>query len=251
MTPNLLILGGTTEATLLSQRLYEEGLQGTVSLAGRVERPRDLPLPMRVGGFGGAVGLADYLRSQSTTHLVDATHPFAAQISASAVEASQRSGVPLIALTRPSWVPELGDTWTYVKDVDAAVHALAGPARRVMLAIGRQNLKAFAAQAQHTYLLRTIDPLAEPAPFPHYKAIVARGPFDEASDLDLMRTHNVDVVVSKDAGGEAAYPKIAAARRLGLPVVMIERPPVPQRREVHTMEAVLDWVSHPKADLGV
>ncbi|MEM9147327.1 MAG: cobalt-precorrin-6A reductase [Pseudomonadota bacterium] len=251
MTPNLLILGGTTEAARLCQRLHEERIQGTVSLAGRVERPRDLPLRTRIGGFGGAAGLADYLRDQSISHLVDATHPFATQMSASAVEASQQTGVPLIALTRPPWTAQPGDRWTRVSGIEGAVQTLVGTPKRVMLAIGRQNLEPFAEQPQHFYLLRTVDPLLKPPAFPNHHAIVARGPFDVEEDLALMRAQAINTVVSKNAGGAAAYPKIAAARRLGLPVIMIDRPKGPPRRDVHTTEAVLDWIAHPTADLGV
>ncbi|SEB01690.1 cobalt-precorrin-6A reductase [Rubrimonas cliftonensis] len=251
MRPRLLILGGTTEATTLAQAVAAAGLDGVVSLAGRVARPARQPLPVRVGGFGGVEGLAGHLRDGGFTHLVDATHPFAARMSANAVAASVASGVPLAALVRPPWAPEPGDCWTRVPDIAAAAAALVGAPRRVMLAIGRMHLAVFAAQPQHFYLLRLVDAPETPPPFPDCAAIIDRGPFTEAGDRALMRAHRIDLVVSKNAGGGGARAKIDAARALGLPVVMIDRPAPPPRREFQTPGQVLDWVAHAGAHLGV
>lgn len=251
MKPNLLILGGTTEATALALAAAEAGISGTVSLAGRVERPKRQPLPVRVGGFGGVDGLAQYLAKARVTHVVDATHPFAAQMSSNAVAACDRARVPLIALTRPAWEPAPGDDWTHVPDIASAVAALEIPPRRVMLAVGRMHLADFAPCPQHFYLLRLVDPPKTLPPLPEHFAIVDRGPFDEASDRALMETHRIDLVVSKNSGGTGAYAKIAAARTLGLPIVMIDRPALPSRREVATPGAVLDWLAHAGTDLGV
>ncbi|MCO8145178.1 cobalt-precorrin-6A reductase [Rhodovulum tesquicola] len=251
MRPNLLILGGTTEATALAAKIAARSIDATLSFAGRVERPKPQPIPVRIGGFGGIDGLADFLTAQRITHLVDATHPFAAQMSRNAVAACATTGVPLVALTRPPWTPQPGDDWRRVPDIAGAVAALAGPPRRVMLAVGRMHLDAFAAQPQHFYLLRLVDPPARAIPLPDHHTLVSRGPFTEAGDRALMWQHRIDLAVSKNAGGTGARAKIDAARALGLPVLMIDRPTLLERHEVSTPDQVLDWLTHSGADLGV
>lgn len=251
MAPNLLVLGGTTEATALCRRLSEDGVRGRISFAGRVARPVRQPLPQRVGGFGGVAGLVDYLRAEGITHVVDATHPFAAGMSANALAACDAAGVPLIALTRPPWVPREGDRWDNVPDISGAVAALDRPACRVMLAVGRMHLADFAGNPQHSYLLRLVDPPEAQLPFPDCEVVVDRGPFTEDGDLALMRAHRIDLVVSKNAGGTGASAKIAAARRLGLPVIMIDRPAIPPRAEAHSVDEVMRWLDHSGTDLGV
>lgn len=251
MTPNLLILAGTTEATALANAVADQGLRATVSFAGRVERPLRQPLPQRVGGFGGVAGLKAYLREAGITHLVDATHPFAVQMSRNAVAACADLGLPMAALTREPWVAQPGDDWSHVADMAGAVAALDRPATRVMLAIGRMHLAEFAPHPQHHYLLRLVDPPKSALPFPNAEVVVDRGPFDAASDRALMEAHGIQLVVSKNSGGTGAYAKIEAARDLGLPVIMIDRPKAPDRAELHSVQAVLDWLSHPATDLGV
>ncbi len=251
MSPNLLILGGTTEATALCNLLAEQGFHGTVSFAGRVERPKRQPLPQRIGGFGGSTGLADYLRAQKITHLIDATHPFAAQMSRNAVDAAALVDVPLVALTRPGWTRRADDKWIEVPDIPAAVAALDQPARRVMLAVGRMHLNDFAPNPQHHYLLRLVDPPQFEVPFPDHHVLVSRGPFTEASDRTLMEAHRIDIVVSKNSGGVGAKAKIDAARALGLPVIMIARPDIPARSEVGTAQEVVDWIVHAGTERGV
>lgn len=253
MARHLLILGGTTEGAALARAVAAAGLRGTVSLAGRVARPAPLPLPARIGGFGGAAGLSAHIRAEGITHLIDATHPFAAQISANAAEACARTGAALLALTRPPWRETAGDRWTRVADMAGAVAALDGPPRRVMLAVGRMHLADFAAQPQHRYLLRLVDAPTAPLPLPHARAIIARGPFEEADDRALMQAEGIEIVVSKNSGGTGAAAKIAAARALGLPVIMIDRPALPARREVHSVAAAMAWLGHAPAspDAGV
>lgn len=215
-----------------------------LSYAGRVAQPRAQPVPTRTGGFGGPEGLAAHLRREGVSHLVDATHPFAAQMSAHAVAAAGATGTPLVALVRPPWRAGPGDDWTAVPDVAAAVAALAGPPRRVFLALGRLQLAAFAAEPQHHYLLRLVDPPEAALPVPDAAVVVARGPFDEAGDTALLRAHRIGLVVAKNAGGAGAGAKLGAARALGLPVILIDRPAVPPRREVASVAAVLDWLDH-------
>ena len=207
-----------------------------------MERPCAQPIPVRTGGFGGADGLADWLRAERITHLIDATHPFAAQMSRNAVAAAHAAGTRLLALTRPAWTPEPGDRWTHVPDIAAAVAALSGPPQRIMLAIGRMHLTEFAARPQHHYLLRLVDEPAEPPPLPDRTVIVDRGPFTEEADRRLMQTHQIGLIVSKNAGGKGAHSKITAARTLGLPVLMIDRPALPPRTEVTTVREALAWI---------
>ena len=200
-------------------------LPAILSYAGRTEAPRAQPVPVRVGGFGGAEGLARWLAAEGIGRVVDATHPFAARISANAVVACARAGIPLLALERPAWHAGPGDRWTMVPDLAGAVGLLADmPPGRIFLAIGRQNLAAFAEGTQHHYLLRLVDPPREPLPLMDCTVEVARGPFDETGDRALMERHRITCVVAKNAGGAGAEAKLAAARALGVPVVMIARP---------------------------
>ncbi|MGP9791601.1 cobalt-precorrin-6A reductase [Roseinatronobacter sp. NSM] len=241
--PNILVLGGTLEATRLVDALARAQLPTTLSYAGRVARPKPQPVAVRVGGFGGADGLARYLRAQNITHLVDATHPFAATISTNAIRAAQLAGTNLLALTRPPWTACAGDQWSHVPDIPAAVQALAGPARNVMLALGRMHLAAFAAQPQHRYLLRLVDAPQTPPPLPDHHILLERGPFDADTDAALMQAHDITLIVAKNAGGTGAQAKLIAARKLRIPVIMIDRPPIPARAQVHDIANVLDWIT--------
>ncbi|MBC6436583.1 MAG: cobalt-precorrin-6A reductase [Rhodobacteraceae bacterium] len=251
MPRNLLILAGTTEATKLARAVAAREIRGTVSFAGRVERPLRPPLPQRVGGFGGVEGLVRYLLNARITHVINATHPFAVQMGRNAVAACARARVPLVALTRPEWWAITGDDWQRVPDISGAVAALDRPRMRVMLAVGRMHLEAFAPNPQHRYLLRLVDPPAGPLPFPEAHVVVDRGPFAEAADRALMERYGIELVVSKNAGGTGAYAKIAAARGLGIPVLMIDRPVRPAHHEVHDVADVLDWIAHSGTALGV
>ena len=234
----------------MATAIAEAGLDAVYSYAGRTDAPMGQPIRMRVGGFGGVDGLAAYLAAEGITHVVDATHPFAAGMSANAVAACAAMGIPLIALERAPWVAGEGDRWSQVPDIAAAADALGGAPRRVFLAIGRQHLAAFAGKPQHHYLLRLVDPPSGDLALPQVRVIVARGPFTVAGDRALMRDHGTQILVAKNAGGKGAVAKIAAARALGLPVVMIDRPVIPARPVVQTVAAVMDWLHHP-ARLGV
>ena len=227
------------------------GLRATFSYAGRVASPIAQPLPTRTGGFGGAAGLTAYLQDHSVTHLVDATNPFAAQISRNAVSACAAAGVPLIALARPPWTPGAGDRWTRVPSAAGAARSLGRTPRRIFLAIGRREVSAFEVAPQHHFLLRFVDAPKERPALPHHDIIIDRGPFAEASERNLLETHGIDLLVSRNAGGEGARAKIDAARALGLPILMIDRPDPPQRHEVGTVKEVLDWIAHSVTDRGV
>jgi precorrin-6A/cobalt-precorrin-6A reductase len=208
---------------------------------------------MRLGGFGGIDGLRNFLRTEAITHVIDATHPFAAQMSAHAVAACAAEGVALCAFERPPWTPRQDDHWIAVSDIAAAVSALPEAPARIFLAIGRQHLEAFAARPEHFYLLRLVDPPQAPLPLPRAEAVIARGPFTEAGDRALLETHRIDLIVAKNAGGEGARAKLDAARALGLPVILIDRPKLPARPVASSVAELLGWLDHaaPVAERGV
>ena len=222
-----------------------------MSLAGRVETPKSQPIPIREGGFGGVGGLAKFLTDGGFTHVIDATHPFAAQMSRNAVEACATADISLVALTREAWVAQSGDRWTNVPSIDAAAAMLDQYSRRILLAIGRMHLDSFSGNPQHFYMLRLVDQPAVQLPFPSYDIIVARGPFSYVDDLALLRENQIDLVVSKNSGGTGARAKIDAARTLGIEVLMIDRPNLPARTEVHSVDEVMDWITSHDADRGV
>lgn len=239
----ILILGGSSEASRLAARLAEEaGVAPILSLAGRTRDPKPPPIPYRVGGFGGAAGLAAYLRAERIDCLIDATHPFAERMSANAVEAAAATGTPLVVFTRPAWAPGPGDRWTECATAGEAAQALGASPRRVFLTVGRLQLSAFEAAPQHDYLIRTIDP-PEPAPaLPRWRLILARGPFTVEDETRLMRAENIEILVTKNSGGEATRAKLDAARALGLEAILIRRPPAPRAATVHTIEAAMAFL---------
>jgi precorrin-6A/cobalt-precorrin-6A reductase len=241
----ILVLGGAAEARLLAEALAKRpGLAVTLSLAGRTAKPLPQPVPVRVGGFGGTQGLADYLRTERIDALIDATHPYAATISANAAEAARETGVKLVALRRAAWTKAEGDSWVEVASIEDAVRALGQAPRRVFLALGRKELQPFTAAPQHVYLIRSVDPVDPPLSVPHAIYIAARGPFSEAEDRALLKRHRIDVMVAKNSGGTAAYGKIAAARTLQLPVIILTRPALPDVPSVATVEKALAWLDH-------
>ncbi|MDF5754203.1 cobalt-precorrin-6A reductase [Spongiactinospora sp. TRM90649] len=222
----VLILGGTAEARALAAALVEDGGVHVVSsLAGRVSRPR-LPVgEVREGGFGGPAGLAAWLREHAIGALVDATHPFARRMSASAAEASAATGVPLLALRRPGWREGPGDDWRRTSSLESAAGLLTAPAR-VFLTTGRRSLPVFAGLPGVWLLARSVDPPDPPVPA-NVRVLIGRGPYTVEGERALMREHRVDVLVTKDSGGEMTTAKLTAARELGLPVIMVDRPPPP------------------------
>ena len=241
----ILILGGTTEARLLAERLAgRSDLDVTLSLAGRTASPARQSVPVRSGGFGGATGLADYLVNERIDILIDATHPYASVISANAVEAARKTDVRFVALRRPAWVAVAGDRWTEVSNVREAVRTLEQAPRRVFVALGRNELAPFKDAPQHHYLIRSVDPVDPPLPLPHVIYVTGRGPFSEANDRALMTAHGIEVVIAKNSGGSATYGKIATARALDIGVIMVQRPPAPAAPAVATVEDALAWLDH-------
>ena len=240
--PRLLLLGGTSEARALSERLAREsGVEAIVSLAGRTRAPLASPLPTRIGGFGGVEGLRRYLLESRINRVIDATHPFAERISANARAACAALGLPLAVLAREAWRRRPGDRWVEVPDMAGAVAALGQPPRRVFLTIGRLSVPAFRAASQHFYLIRSIE-APEPGELPpSAELILARGPFSRDDEMRLMRAHDIDVLVTKNSGGPLTYAKIEAARALSLETIVVSPPGAQAERRLENIEAALDF----------
>jgi precorrin-6A/cobalt-precorrin-6A reductase len=240
----VLILGGTTEAAALAKLIAgDDRIDATLSLAGRTSSPRPQPVPTRIGGFGGADGLAQFVSAQAIDVVIDATHPYADQISANAVAACAKAGVPLVSIVRPAWQAEARDRWQVVATADEAANALGATPRCVFLSLGRLDLHAFAPASHHHYIARTIDPPQQKELPTDIRFLQARGPFDLADELRLLRDEEIEIVVSKNSGGTATYAKIEAARQLGLPVVMIARPHKAAGHVVHSAQQAAAWLN--------
>ncbi|WP_425831939.1 cobalt-precorrin-6A reductase [Streptomyces fractus] len=238
--PHVLILGGTTEARRLAEALHPY-VRVTSSLAGRVAAPR-LPVgEVRIGGFGGADGLARWVREHAVDAVIDATHPFAETISFNAARAAATAHVPLLALRRPGWVPGPGDDWREVASLEEAARVVSG-AGRVFLTTGRMGLAAFAGVDDAHFLVRSVDAPEPPFP-PRMEVLLDRGPFTLDGERAVLADHAIDVLVTKDSGGTATSPKLIAAREVGVPVVVVRRPPVPDGVPVATtVESATQWL---------
>jgi precorrin-6A/cobalt-precorrin-6A reductase len=249
----VLILGGTTDANQLAAAMAgDPRFDPVLSYAGRTENPKRPPIAWRVGGFGGVDGLINYLRAEKIARVVDATHPFAAQMSAHAIAACTAVSIPLLALERAPWQRQPGDRWIDVADFVVAAEALGEVPRRVFLGIGRTQLAPFAGHPQHFYLVRLVDPPRVPLPL-QAEVMIGRGPYDVAGDRAVLTHHRIDIMVTRDAGGDGASAKIDAARELGLPVIMVRRPFIPAREKVESVAEVMRWLGHdaPPAERGV
>ncbi|MFD4639082.1 cobalt-precorrin-6A reductase [Lentzea sp. NPDC058436] len=249
----ILILGGTGEARELARRVVPEVgahaagtpdlttpavFRGPVvsSLAGRVSSPALPPGEVRIGGFGGVAGLVQWLRDNDVHAVVDATHPFARRITANAFEACSQAGVPLLILRRPGFTPQSG--WRWVDSVAEAAREL--PGERVFLTTGRQDLGEFAGCPQW-FLARMVEPPEPPLP-QRIEVLLSRGPFTVDGELELMRSREIDVLVTKDSGGAMTSAKLEAARQLGVPVVVVRRPPLPPAETVADVDGALSWL---------
>ncbi|MEG5063382.1 cobalt-precorrin-6A reductase [Microcoleus sp. B3-A4] len=244
MKKRLLILGGTGDAAELAVRASQIAeIEVISSLAGRTQQPFTPKTgTVRIGGFGGAAGLAQFLLDRPIDLLIDATHPFAAQISANAAIAAAECNVPYLMLVRPAWQAVEGDRWIEVASHSEAAKALLGQSQRVFLTIGRQELAAFAGLDAIWFLMRAIDPPALNTPVPNGKLLLARGPFSLEDERQLLLGYQIDTIVSKNSGGSATYAKIVAARELGIPVVMVQRPQIPDVEQVAEVEGAIAWL---------
>ncbi|MEO1376968.1 MAG: cobalt-precorrin-6A reductase [Cyanobacteria bacterium J06635_10] len=243
MTLILLILGGTQEASQLAKQAgLLPDIEVKLSLAGRT-RQAVASKNTRVGGFGGVAGLTQYLQEAKIDLLIDATHPFAAQISENAAIAANQLGLPRLILVRPPWEPVIGDKpWIEVENIPAAAAILPSFARRVFLTIGRQEVTAFAQLENIWFLMRAIEKPSPDILLPKGLLLLDRGPFDKDMEKQLLKKYNIDTVVSKNSGGDATKAKIIAARELGVKVVMVKRPILPQGEKVEDVEAALEWL---------
>lgn len=243
---SLLILGGTAEAAALAQAAlarFGDRIAVTTSLAGRTERPAKLAGEVRIGGFGGAEGLAAYLAAERVAWLIDATHPFAAQISAQAATACEAAAVPRLVLLRPAWRRHPLDRWVEVADLASAARVLPRLGHRVWLTVGQRDLAAFAGLPQHHFLVRLVDAPAAPLPLASCDILLGRGPFNLAEERRILQRHAIEVLVAKASGGAATEAKLVAARERDLPVVMVRRPPPPPGERVEEVAAALDWLA--------
>tara|TARA_E500000318_G_scaffold20816_1_gene21349 strand:+ start:889 stop:1644 length:756 start_codon:yes stop_codon:yes gene_type:complete len=244
----LLVLGGTdlANAFIEALRAAHPDLEIVLSLAGRTRNPKLPDCVIRTGGFGGAEGLAAYLRELDISALVDATHPYAAQISANAAKAASETGTPCLHLVRPAWEQASGDKWHHAKDYEEAARHLDALSQThtltVFLTVGRQELKPFHYLMNCTHVVRSVEQPDEAELPPGARVVLARGPFREADETAFLKENEIDVIVSKNSGGTATYGKILAARSLRMPVVMVERPPLPEGEIVEDAGSALNWV---------
>jgi precorrin-6A/cobalt-precorrin-6A reductase len=245
----LLILGGTGEAAALARAAlarFGEAAAVTTALAGRTRHPGPIAGEVRIGGFGGAAGLGDYLVEHRIDRLIDATHPFAAEISRAARLAAERAGVPRLMLLRPAWPRHPLDRWIEVDSIEAAALLAGRIGRRALLTVGAGGADAFAPVEDVHFVVRLIDPPQRELPLRQYSLVYGRGPFSLEEERQLLRRHDIDLLVCKASGGAATEAKLVAAREAGLPVIMVRRPPREPGTAVDTVEAALDWF----ADLG-
>lgn len=251
MVLKVLILGGTSEAFALTGRLTgDPRLELTYSLAGRTAKPRLPQVPTRIGGFGGIEGLTAFLLQHEINVLIDATHPFAEQISANAQAAAAMASVPLIALERAAWQPMAGDDWQLVPNLTAAAAALPSTSERIFLTVGRQSLLPFAAKPHHHYVIRVIDPPDIPPEMQNVDILKRRGPFNVDHETSLLREHRIVRLVSKNSGGKAGSAKLVAARSLRLPVLLVDRPVHPGVNTLESVGAVVNRLAHYHASLA-
>ncbi|OLT44583.1 cobalt-precorrin-6A reductase [Saccharomonospora sp. CUA-673] len=240
IAPRVLVLGGTSEARALAAELVDRDIPVTSSLAGRVAAPRLPKGDIRVGGFGGPDGLATWLTDNRVTAVVDATHPFAERISESAASATTAADVPVLRLERPGWEAGPGDDWHWVDTLADAARLLPRLGTRAFLTSGRQGLAAF-ADVPLWMLVRCVDPPEPPLPR-HLEVVLSRGPYRVEDETELLRRHRIDVLVTKDSGGAMTEAKLRAARKVGIPVIVVRRPPRPEMRRVADVKSAVRWV---------
>ena len=237
----ILILGGTGDAVKLAAKLATVlEIEIISSLAGRTRKPAALVGQVRIGGFGGATGLANYLQENSIDILIDATHPCAGQITCNGAIASQLANIPHLMLVRPQWEKVRGDNWIEVESVEAAAQAIPESVKRVFITSGRQQLEPFLQRSHIWYLMRSIDP--PDIELPNSKVLLDRGPFNLEQERQLLQDYKIEAIVSKNSGGSATYAKIIAARELDIPIIMVQRPAMPEGEKVNDIEEAIAWL---------
>jgi precorrin-6A/cobalt-precorrin-6A reductase len=237
----ILILGGTGDAVKLAAKLSTIlEIEVISSLAGRTRRPLALVGKVRIGGFGGALGLAAYLQENSINMVIDATHPCAGQITANGAIASQIANIPYLMLVRPQWEQVPSDKWIEVESVEAAAQAIPESVKRVFITSGRQQLEPFLKRSHIWYLIRSIDP--PDIKLPHSEVLLDRGPFNLEQERQLLKNYQIEMIISKNSGGDATYAKIIAARELGIPIVMVQRPTSPDGEKVGSIDEAIAWL---------
>jgi precorrin-6A/cobalt-precorrin-6A reductase len=243
MMKRLLILGGTGDAARLAAEAVKlPQLEVISTLAGRTTSPAPVASTVRVGGFGGKAGLVEYLREMNIDFLIDATHPFAAQISENAAQAATEVEIPWLMLIRPCWEKLPEDDWIEVDSISAAVVAIPAQAKRVFLTIGRQQLAPFASLTDRWFLMRSIDPPASDILLPPGKLILDRGPFSLTQERQLLQDNQIQAIVSKNSGGDATYAKVIAAREMGIPIIMVQQPIAPAGDKVVDVSGAIEWL---------
>lgn len=236
----VLILGGTAEGRMLAELLSASGYRPVTSLAGVTRKPSDIPGETRVGGFGGPAGLVDYLAAEGFSAVVDAAHPFAVMISRHAREAAEKRQLPLVRLERPAWRAQAGDHWIEVPDIAAAVAAIP-PGAQILLTIGRKEAMAFVSRTDVSGIARMIEPMDSEVTG-NWHILLERPPFHVEKELCLFRDHAITHLVTKNSGGEETEAKLMAARKKGIPVIMIARPGKPEVPTVSTPREALDFL---------
>jgi precorrin-6A/cobalt-precorrin-6A reductase len=238
----LLILGGTGDATKLTSEASQlSGVEIIYSLAGRTRKPSLPDCETRIGGFGGADGLAAYMNDAKIDLVIDATHPFAENMAAHAAEACTKTSIPRLKFCRTPWVS--GDiSWQSINTYAEAAAALSTMGDRVFLSIGTKDLDAFSGLSDKWFFLRAVEEPALPVPLLNHGMLLERGPFDEGHERTLMVTYQIDVLVSKNSGGTMAA-KLQAAHDLNIPIVMIEQPAMLEGEVVGNVKDTVDWLT--------
>ncbi|ELS33158.1 MULTISPECIES: cobalt-precorrin-6A reductase [Pseudanabaena] len=241
----VLILGGTGDAVKLAAKLDSIAeIEVISSLAGRTNKPVALVGQVRIGGFGGVEGLANYLQDNAIDFLIDATHPCAGQITCNAALAARKVNIPHLMLVRPQWQKTEGDRWIEVESVEAAAKAIPASVHRVFITSGRQQLEPFLQRSliypEMWYLIRSIDP--PDLKLPNSQVLLDRGPFSLERERQLLQDLRIQAIVSKNSGGEATYAKVIAARELGLPIIMVQRPVMPEGNKVTSITEAITWL---------
>ncbi len=243
VTKRLLILGGTGDAAkLAAQAVILPQLEVISTLAGRTTFPAPVASAVRIGGFGGKTGLVVYLREMKIDLLIDATHPFAAQISENAARAANEVGIPWLMLIRPAWEKSPEDDWIEVDSIEGAVTAIPATAERIFLTIGRQQLAPFARLQDRWFLMRSIDPPASDIILPPGKLLLDRGPFSLTQERQLLQDYRIQAIVSKNSGGDATYAKVIAARELNIPIIMVQRSIPPEGDRIVDVLGAIKWL---------